>query len=415
MRTLPVISLLAWIGCRPAPDVEMRSAHDTTGARIAVNSSQLWRSDEEWRIDPNPMLELGGGLGDSVNDLFAIKSIDRLANGNIVLAHAGNYQLKIYDPNGKHVRDVGRKGGGPGDFLFIDHMVVLPGDTIAVMDSPPQRGRGSAPPKLLYFDSAGRFVRSTLVKADRAVGGGNTNPVFSNGFRVLKNGAVMMDLLTVASPSTKEYRPPTGFSILRMSDGVVDTIGWFPGVIHVRRSPTENDVRWFSPQTHIAVGPAAIFIGDSKSYEIGRYDLNGTLQLIIRRTIKPSRVRKVDIDRARADWIKVIQSNPGNSARHAEQEKEVMRQPVTRWKPSFRRLVGDTEGNLWVAPYEGERGRNDWSVFDIKGRWLGDVDLPIDELPIRIERNAIFTRLEDGGGYGIQRFRLYRLHKATGN
>ena len=66
-----------------------------------------------------------------------------------------------------------------------------------------------------------------------------------------------------------------------------------------------------------------------------------------------------------------------DARRRSEHQAFFAETPMPELLPPYSLLRVDSEGNLWVAGYRvpGEEN-NDWSVFDTRGRWLGDVGLP---------------------------------------
>ena len=228
-------------GCTPPPDTDMASVHDTTGVPVVENDRPAWAPGREWRIDPEPIAQLGGGIDSEGQDLFAIKAIDRLFDRRIVIAHAGNSVIQIHDSLGNFLYKIGQKGPGPAEFLFIDHLAVLPGDTIVVIDAPDFR---FGKPKLMRFLSDGTFVDRREVDSDGRINIANTNPAFTNGFRVQKNGKLIIELddsRTVRSGETRNY---SGSAVVDPVTSAQDTIGWFPGLIHIwprhRDDPTAS-------------------------------------------------------------------------------------------------------------------------------------------------------------------------------
>ena len=161
--------------------------------------------------------------------------------------------------------------------------------------------------------------------------------------------------------------------------------------------------------TSFSFGAAAIFIGDSKTYEIGQYSLDGKLEKLIRREVRPRRVRDEEMERLLdrvAKWTR--QSNPDDPNAVDRAIERVRTEPRGNWMPVFADIRGDTNGNLWVQDYD---DGSLWSVFDTAGVYLGDVKTPEGERLYRIERDFLFTEIPDEEGFGLQRFRLYRLRK----
>jgi len=66
-------------------------------------------------------------------------------NGQIYVLDKGNYRIRTYDESGRLLRTIGRKGGGPGEFLYPIAMHILPDGGIRVLDFAKQSWTRFAP------------------------------------------------------------------------------------------------------------------------------------------------------------------------------------------------------------------------------------------------------------------------------
>ncbi len=82
---------------------------------------------------------IGVELGDSLYMFGAIETITYDANGNIAVLDMVNSNLRIFSPDGEHLRTIGRRGNAPGEFQRPMGMVLLGNNILAVMDP---RGEG---------------------------------------------------------------------------------------------------------------------------------------------------------------------------------------------------------------------------------------------------------------------------------
>ncbi|HEV8151123.1 MAG TPA: 6-bladed beta-propeller [Gemmatimonadales bacterium] len=119
------------------------------GRSLPAQSVPEWRFTEELRIgserdDPTGFSDVRGVLADR--------------KGNIWVLEASTQEIRVFDPAGKHLRNVGRKGQGPGEFIYADGMALAPDGLIWVHD--PQNARFS------IFDQDGKFVRQQLAVAN---------------------------------------------------------------------------------------------------------------------------------------------------------------------------------------------------------------------------------------------------------
>lgn len=114
-----------------------------------AQSSPAWRFTEELRI---------GSDADDANGFSDIRGLLVDHKGNIWILEASLQEIRLFDPAGKHLKTVGRKGKGPGEFTYADGMALAPDGLIWVHD--PQNARFS------IFDQDGKFVRQQLATSN---------------------------------------------------------------------------------------------------------------------------------------------------------------------------------------------------------------------------------------------------------
>jgi hypothetical protein len=68
-----------------------------------------------WSIAPEPFLEFGGGAHD---ELFfgSVRRVLRLSNSVTVISDGTSNELLLFASDGTHIRTMGGRGDGPGEF-----------------------------------------------------------------------------------------------------------------------------------------------------------------------------------------------------------------------------------------------------------------------------------------------------------
>lgn len=126
-------------------------------ASIAVgcrsNSPPQPAAPATWRLSSLPTTDIGVAEGDQPNELAGASSSLRLADGRIVIANSGSYDLRFFDNQGRFLHVSGRKGAGPGEFDGTMHLIPLGPDRFAVF----------AEPRLSVFDTAGTYLSDTRI------------------------------------------------------------------------------------------------------------------------------------------------------------------------------------------------------------------------------------------------------------
>ena len=142
-----VIAAIACSGGPPGPTSDWRVAVDTVGDTITVRtlSGSVW-GDTAY-LEPEVSIGMLEGP-----DEYLIGSPRALAvgrDGTIFLLDRQVLAVRAYRPDGTHLRDIGREGGGPGEFRNPDGMTTLPDGRVLVRDP------GNA--RIAVFDSAGNY------------------------------------------------------------------------------------------------------------------------------------------------------------------------------------------------------------------------------------------------------------------
>ena len=114
----------------------------------------------------------------------------RLSDGSVAVLDRVSAEIRIFDPDGRHVRSMGRRGEGPGEFRSAWKLWVLPGDTLWAGEYRPWRYN--------VFTRDGQWVRAVQM-----------NPIYGNPSRrggVLDNG---VSVNTVdRSPRPRNFKMP---------------------------------------------------------------------------------------------------------------------------------------------------------------------------------------------------------------
>ena len=152
MRPLAgVILAAALYACSLAPD--------ESGPRVIESTlASSWRSTGNWTLEED--LRLSGPPGGYFGAVGALATDSR---DNIFVLDGMAQQIHVFDSEGAHVRTMGGKGEGPGEFRMATGLAIGPGDTLWVTD--PMTRRYS------LFGPDGAFARVLT----RRINGGATS------------------------------------------------------------------------------------------------------------------------------------------------------------------------------------------------------------------------------------------------
>ncbi|MFX0138868.1 MAG: SUMF1/EgtB/PvdO family nonheme iron enzyme [Candidatus Hodarchaeota archaeon] len=116
-----------------------------------------------WNNSKELIIEKEMTIGDQENDnnYLLVNPIDLALdeNENIYICDSDNHCIKVFDANGKYIRTIGRKGQGPGEFLYPLRIEIGPLQELYVLDVINQR--------VTILDLEGKYL--STIKLDLAV------------------------------------------------------------------------------------------------------------------------------------------------------------------------------------------------------------------------------------------------------
>lgn len=353
-----------------------------TSDTVVVQADQL----PAWGADAAVVEELRIGAleGPPEYTFGMVRGVAVAPDGGVYVADMQVPALREYGGDGRYLRDVGREGQGPGEYVYLYGLRALPGGGLALLDPrnarvtfyqdgqydrsfPSRSGLHSA--DIFAVDTAGRSYVKTILPAQLR------RQTTSEGVQVLMG------------------EPPKGWIVLDGTGTVLDTL----------EIPAEDEVgggfvlsgkggyfRPFSVMTVSTLSPHGYQVwARNDAYAVYRPLPDGRI-LKIQRTADPVRVKPDE----RAQWEAWVDYFAG-TARERGMDSEYG--PIPDEKPFIRHLFVDDDGRIWVARYaeahyrpysqeeRAERGDRPsfewrqplvWDVFTPAGRFLGQVTLP---------------------------------------
>lgn len=389
---------VALAGCRKveAGRAAAPAVRDSAGVTIVENRAPAWGSTPGLRLDPRPLLDLGGVAGDSALDFSGVGGTVRLASGRIAVADGATGQIRIFDERGLLLRRLGGRGTGPGEFTALASLYRLPGDSIAAWD----RGRAA----LTIFGPEGRVARSVSLAPD------------SGGAAALRPVGVLGGGEVLAAGSLPVVRDGAAVGVRRDSvpylaiapDGRRRVVGHFLGdelFVELRGQTVRAALLPFGRTTAAVVrGPGFVLAtGDA---DLRTYDSAGALRRSVRWPAERRAVTSGDSVRFIADLLVGVRDPMARQP----QEHFWRTVPFPKTLPPHGAIRVGAGGELWVEEPNADRKLpTRYHVFATDGRWLGTLTLP--------ER---FTLFEVGTDYllgawkdpdDVEHVRMYGLER----
>mgnify|MGYP001828422316 CR=1 FL=1 len=349
---------------------------DTVGDTVTVRtiSGSVW-GDTATLV---PEVSIGMLEGPDEYLIGDPRSIAVNSGGNIYVLDRQVPVIRMYDSDGNFVRNVGREGGGPGEYKSPGAIAVLPDDRLLVRD--PENGRSS------IYAAEGEYLEQL-----RYPGGFNTSR------RMYTDTAGFAFSMVLLNYGTAPWDWIFGLARIDPRSGIRDTIPaptWDyepPQITASREGSSSSDNVPFSPDDSWSFSPLGYMIGGvSTDYRVDLYRV-GEPVLRIERAWEPVRVK------------------PEEGAERRRERTARMQRQYSGWKwngpavpdtkPPFTNLIATSEGNIWVqVSQEGYEAMSDaearaaesrtdrpqlrfleptaYDVFSPAGAYLGHVKPP---------------------------------------
>jgi len=429
LRSIVAVVAVSVVGLAVAACGPQESSPDTAGTWVGTITTEgnvttvVNESGSVWGGTARLVEELSIGV-DAGEDPYIFGPIGGLAatDDRIYVADNLRVLVRVYDHDGQHLFDFGRKGKGPGEFTRIHGLLVDRAGRVVVQDQA----------RVIVFDHRGDLLDTWAYRA-----------VPTRTMTAAADGTVYVP---VSARTPEDWGPgviavaPDGTEISRLPRpsydyDLADTDPWQLSAYSRRPSPnpaiaaiggtvghaTLREVP-YAPTAVWAVLPSkAVTEGTNESYRFSVHRPDGTA-LIVERA---GELSEVVPEYAEWETARLTQR-----MRKEQPDWEWNANPVPATKPAFTRFTGDRHGRIWVSralgtatvaecdidplSVEGRSAIPCWrdlpglDVFDEDtGRFLGQISLDEPLLHPVFFEDAILTAVEDAAGtIMVKRYRL---------
>ena len=337
------------LSCRDDADVGSRSAQS------------IWHLTED--------LRLGAVEGGSPESFGGAVVVEATEDGIVIVGDPQSAEIRYFGADGRHLRTVGNRGMGPGEYQDIIGLALDAEARLWVAD------RGAA--RVTVLDSDGSLLQTHPYA-------GFVN--FGWGGRVDSNGQLHNPILV---------NVPTGFqpAYERWGEAGFDTLV-IPKYAPAQREISASDGRTrlvnvpFAARPHWAIDTdGLLWYGTSDKYVLFRIAYNGDTVLTI--------------DRTGADQIALTpeEHQQGIESLRGPFGNDAIVDPawVPTTRPVFEGLLIDDQRRLWVTvPKAG--GSIGFEVFGLDGKLLAEVELPPEIETVRqplVRGNYMYVVIRD--------------------
>jgi len=417
-RTIAAACTIATLtGCADAPADAARgwvAETDTVGDTIVVRtvSGSAW--GDSVRLVPE--MSVGVEEGDDAYMFGRVRALAVRQNGELLVLDGQVPVLRRYSPDGAHVGDIGREGGGPGEYRRPETVDELPDGRIVVRD--PGNGRfevwsadlqsqpswrlssGLSTGRQTYVDTAGHVHTLILLESGVSV------DQWRYGLAHFTPSGEHTDTLIVP---TWDYEAAT-------------VTGSSEGGSSSQMVPFTGQIRW-------SYSPHGYFVGGTTDrYAVDLYRPDGVLRLA--RAAEPVAVLPQEAAEREAQITRNMQNNFGAWRWNGP--------PIPETKTPWKDLFVDADGRVWVhVSMPGEDAMTDeealeqerqsgqpvvrweeppvFDLFDPDGRYLARIALPEGAVtwpwPV-VRGDSMWLIVADE--LGVQRVVRYRIERPSG-
>jgi hypothetical protein len=356
-----MIALLLLVGCTGADADRTWSGSVETllngAVRVTNPAGGAWTDASAWRLTPE--LQIGEAEGADALMFASVSGLEADADGRIYVLDRQANELRIFGPDGAHVRSVGRGGGGPGEYVSANGLLWLTEDSLLVVDQ--QGGRysvltrdgefvRSVPRTISFFGWAftGRILGDRIYEHGFAGSGPDRSPALIGtslrgspiaGGEAFAPG-LAMDTIPVPSPAAPSAEP---FTVTAGGSSMMMGVPFAPEPFHYLD------------------GDGEVWHGHGAEFRLVRSTLSGDTLMEILLDAEAASVTAAELE----EW----ERGPG-VVRFREMGGQLDMNRIPRSKPFLESVYRDPDGHLWVSVPSGS-DETVFAILDADGRYLG--------------------------------------------
>lgn len=392
-RSVLLLPLIAVAACAEQGTDSLVTVTDSAGTSVVVNHATEGQVPLLFTAD-SVTLRLGVVEGEPAYTFSSVRDVKATPGGGVLVAEGQSRELRVFDGSGRHLRTLGGRGEGPGEFAALSGIAGTAGDTVWAWDARSQRlstfllggelletipGDGDPYGRILELRrlADGTFIARSRWRARDGGSRESSELVLVRDTLVLRHlDPALRTMDTVAVLPSDEFMQRT------------TTAGSGSGVmVSAQLAP-----RPFGRSTPFTLGGTAVVVGINDSFEWSARSADGHVTTVsrvlgIERPLAPEAV-----DRLREYYL--------SFATTVEQRQRVSDlfegHPLPETIPPFESIRVDPAGRVWVARYKvTPDDESTWYVFSSEGRLLGRASLPVGLSVHEIGRDFVLGVLRD--------------------
>jgi hypothetical protein len=365
---------------------------DSAGVTIVELLSPSENDHEEWELSSVAALQLGSSSGQEPEAVFGrISGAVRLKSGRIAVVDQTAAEVRLFDAGGEHLRTLGGRGHGPGEFALPLLVSRWDADTLELYDRRLQR--------ITVIDEHHHVQTKPSPRP-------GTDVIAAVGERLLMAHTV----LTFGHDGPDASSRPIEYWLVDRSSLATASLGTFTGSRGFGRTDDIGQygyrlIPFHDRMPSAAPGPGMLAILSDQGRVIRTYSTTGELQRVFRMQGKPRRVTGDDLEGYIAAHTRDLPAAASAFARRMFADS-----PVPDYWPQFQNLLVDPLGLLWAEEYNyDEAAHGTWWVLTNEGQMRGYVKVPPHMKVTQIGVDFVLGVWRDS--MDVQYVRLYQLSR----
>lgn len=361
-RSIPPAGAILVLAAAVSRGDAQRPASTVDSAGVQIVTSDPRSSDTYCTLSDEPTLRLGVIEGEEPYMFYWVRGANRLSDGSVAVMNNGSGEVRVFGTDGRHLRSMGGKGEGPGEFRIGRYIWVLPGDTLWVGDYRPWRYH--------VYAASGKHVRTVDMKPqyfNASVGGG-----------VLDDGTSVNVRILYEQQEPNFRVPEPWFAEAHAADGTL--------VEELTRLEAERNGTWdgagvrlsvlFDPRPSVHARGTTIAIATAREPEVRLLDEQRRLRRIVRWSDPGREVTRGHVQGFRDELIESRGGRDSEDWHPVDDTRISDRRPVADVFPTVSHVQVGRDGRLWVYPYRRPGAGREWWAFGTGGDFQCRLDQP---------------------------------------